>query len=133
MIDNKGWILRNVIIWRKYVEPSAATDFIIDHEYVYFFVKSQKYYFKTQYEPHNPKYASRYNYAFGGEDNKNAQGAFNLKKKRMIKPNPLGRRKRSVWHISTTGLIRQIIDAGCPEKGIVLMPSLRTLIKYIGN
>ena len=52
MIDN-GWILRNKIIWYKpNCMPSSATDrFTVDYEYIYFFVKSKKYYFKTQYEP----------------------------------------------------------------------------------
>lgn len=52
MIENK-WILRNKIIWYKpNCMPSSAKDrFTVDYEYVYFFTKSQKYYFKTQYEP----------------------------------------------------------------------------------
>lgn len=44
---NRGWILRNVIIWHKpNAMPSSAKDrFTVDFEYVYFFVKSNK----TQY------------------------------------------------------------------------------------
>ncbi|MBA7467156.1 hypothetical protein ES707_02352 [subsurface metagenome] len=44
---NRGWILRNVIIWHKpNCMPSSAKDrFTVDFEYVYFFVKSNK----TQY------------------------------------------------------------------------------------
>jgi len=44
---NRGWILRNVIIWHKpNCMPSSARDrFTVDFEYVYFFVKSNK----TQY------------------------------------------------------------------------------------
>ncbi|KKK67974.1 hypothetical protein LCGC14_2948720, partial [marine sediment metagenome] len=39
---NRGWILRNVIIWHKpNPMPSSAKDrFTVDFEYVYFFVKS---------------------------------------------------------------------------------------------
>ena len=44
---NRGWILRNVIVWHKpNCMPSSARDrFTIDFEYIYFFVKSSK----TQY------------------------------------------------------------------------------------
>ena len=44
---NRGWILRNVIIWHKpNAMPSSARDrFTIDFEYIYFFVKTSK----TQY------------------------------------------------------------------------------------
>ncbi len=49
---NRGWILRNVIIWHKpNCMPSSAKDrFTIDFEYVFFFVKNKKYWFETQYE-----------------------------------------------------------------------------------
>jgi len=45
---NRGWILRNVIIWHKpNCMPSSAKDrFTVDFEYVYFFVKKKKYYLK---------------------------------------------------------------------------------------
>jgi len=41
---NRGWILRNTIIWHKpNPMPSSAKDrFTVDFEYVYFFVKSNK-------------------------------------------------------------------------------------------
>ncbi|HDP36253.1 MAG TPA: site-specific DNA-methyltransferase [Candidatus Atribacteria bacterium] len=41
---NRGWILRNVIIWHKpNCMPSSVKDrFTVDFEYVYFFVKSNK-------------------------------------------------------------------------------------------
>ncbi len=41
---NRGWILRNVIIWHKpNAMPSSAKDrFTVDFEYVFFFVKSNK-------------------------------------------------------------------------------------------
>lgn len=50
---NRGWILRNVIIWQKpNCMPSSAKDrFTVDFEYLFFFVKNKKYYFEAQYEP----------------------------------------------------------------------------------
>jgi site-specific DNA-methyltransferase (cytosine-N4-specific) len=51
-MQNRGWILRNVIIWHKpNVMPSSVKDrFTVDFEYLFFFVKNKKYYFETQYE-----------------------------------------------------------------------------------
>ena len=52
---NRGWILRNVIIWRKpNVFPESISDrFTIDFEYLYFFTKNNSYYFKQQFEKSN--------------------------------------------------------------------------------
>jgi len=46
---NRGWILRNTIIWHKpNCMPSSAKDrFTVDFEYVYFFVKNKKTLFWT--------------------------------------------------------------------------------------
>ena len=48
----KGWILRNEIIWHKpNVVPEAVQDrFTNDFEKIYFFTKSEKYFFEKQYE-----------------------------------------------------------------------------------
>lgn len=53
MIDEQGWILRNEIIWHKpNCMPSSVKDrFTVDFEKIFFFTKSRKYYFNTQYEP----------------------------------------------------------------------------------
>ena len=50
---NRGWILRNTIIWHKRnCMPSSVKDrFTVDYEYLFFFVKNKKYWFETQYEP----------------------------------------------------------------------------------
>ena len=49
---NRGWILRNTIIWHKRnCMPSSVKDrFTVDFEYIFFFSKNKKYYFETQYE-----------------------------------------------------------------------------------
>lgn len=49
---NRGWILRNVIIWHKpNCMPTSVEDrFTVDFEYVFFFVKERKYYFEQQLE-----------------------------------------------------------------------------------
>lgn len=50
---NRGWILRNTIIWHKNNSmPSPVKDrFTPDFEYVFFFTKNKNYWFETQYEP----------------------------------------------------------------------------------
>lgn len=50
---NRGWIRHSTCIWHK-TNPkpeSVNTRFTNDFEYVYMFVKSQKIYFDTQFEP----------------------------------------------------------------------------------
>ena len=49
---NRGWILRNKIIWyKRSCMPSSANDrFTIDFEDLMFFTKSKKYFFEQQYE-----------------------------------------------------------------------------------
>ena len=126
MIDD-GWILRNKIIWKKNnCMPSSAKDrFTVDYENIYFFTKSRKYYFKTQYEPfetqekrpmgitraNNWGYISKY-------DGTGLYGKKNVKMppiggvKQLDNGNPtysgnrpdwseLGRNARAVWEINT--------------------------------
>jgi DNA modification methylase len=47
MVDKQGWVLRNSIIWNKIKgAPDNATDKLRNiHEYVFHFVKSDKYYY----------------------------------------------------------------------------------------
>ncbi|MEO0118685.1 MAG: site-specific DNA-methyltransferase [candidate division WOR-3 bacterium] len=47
MMDEQGWILRNDNIWFKInALPESVKDrFSVKHEYIFFFVKNQKYYF----------------------------------------------------------------------------------------
>lgn len=121
---NRGWILRNVIIWQKpNCMPSSAKDrFTVDFEYLFFFVKNKKYYFETQCEPMlgneydiNRMKSGRKEYkgkwsGYGEEvakfrsprvrtqrkswDSKRIQSAF-------VASGELGRNKRCVWIIPT--------------------------------
>jgi len=99
---NRGWILRNVIIWHKpNPMPSSAKDrFTVDFEYVYFFVKSKKYWFEPQYEPQLEASIKRAEYPFVG---KPGEIFVNEKRERVqcdFSVNPLGRNKRTVWELS---------------------------------
>ena len=118
-MTNRGWILRNRIIWHKpNCMPSSAKDrFTVDFEELFFFVKSKKYYFEPQYEratyTDNRKDKGRHQY-----NNRNTQCGVLVTDKRN---------KRCVWKIPTKGfkeahfavfpeaLIETPIKAGCPQ------------------
>ena len=74
---NRGWRLRNVIVWHKpNCMPCSSRDrFTIDFEYFFFFAQSPRYYFEQQFEP-----------AVDPKTRQNGQ---------------LWRNKRSVWKISS--------------------------------
>ena len=129
---NRGWILRNTIIWHKpNCMPASVKDrFTVDFEYVFFFVKSKKYWFEQQFEelltlPHKPGNKVR----AGVLRNDNTEEDY-----ARVWGNPNGRNKRTVWQITTKPfkeahfavyppeLIETPIKAGCPVGGVVLDP-----------
>ena len=127
---NRGWILRNVIIWHKpNCMPSSVKDrFTVDFEYLFFFVKSNKYWFETQYEPHiwadrdKRSLLGRVEHKTGKTKLDNFQGGMN-----GVGYGEYGRNKRAVWKITTKPfkeahfavypeeLCETPIKAGCPE------------------
>lgn len=137
---NRGWTIRNVIIWHKpNGTPESVKDrFTNDFEYLFFFSKSKKYYFEQQFEP----YANTTVQRSKRNNNSKKTGQYkgltveHLQKMRekILSDESKGRNKRAVWHISTTGfkgahfatyptkLIETPIKAGCPENGIILDP-----------
>lgn len=142
---NRGWILRNTIIWHKpNCMPSSVKDrFTVDFEYIFFFSKKKKYYFETQYEPISESYAKdkrpdrvirqrfydKSKYVKAGMIKKEEGDIKSLDKR-----NTKGRNKRTVWSICPRPfkeahfavypeeLCETPIKAGCPEQGIVLDP-----------
>ena len=142
---NRGWILRNTLIWHKpQCMPSSIKDrFTVDYEYIFLFSKKQKYYFEQQFEPYsqetindgrfNPGSSDNhiYNWKADGQDDnlsiKIQRGGF---KQGSIE----GRNKRAVWKINPKGfkeahfavypekLCETPIKAGCPKGGIVIDP-----------
>lgn len=144
---NRGWILRNSIIWyKRNCMPASVKDrFTVDFEYIFFFVKSQKYWFEQQFEPHltqenRPDGIIR-NREFGYDSKLNALNKknYSLRQKRGGNKNPdylspQGRNKRCVWDIPTKPfkgahfavfpetLVEPMIKSGCPEGGIILDP-----------
>jgi len=129
---NRGWILRNVLIWHKpNCMPSSVKDrFTVDFEYIFFFVKSKKYWFERLYEPlitapHKP--GNKVMTGVLRHDNTEEDYARTWGSKQ-------GRNKRCVWKITTKPfkeahfavfpeeLIETPIKAGCPPNGTVLDP-----------
>ena len=70
MIDS-GWTLRNEIIWTKNGMASSAKDrYTINYDHIYFFSKSLKYQFKTQYQPYSPATLGQYGQKYNGKAQK---------------------------------------------------------------
>jgi len=123
---NRGWILRNTIIWHKRnCMPSSVKDrFTVDFEYLFFFSKNKKYYFETQREPHKRPEFMKHNIKPRKNDSnkqyaKHSHGPADY--------HPDGRNKRTVWTINPKPfkeahfavypeeLCETPIKAGCPE------------------
>jgi hypothetical protein len=127
-MTNRGWILRNKIIWHKPAcMPSSASDrFTIDFEEIFFFVKNKSYYFEQQYEPMKTFEVRNRKANFSVKD-QNEEFVRSHQGKKDIIPNPLGRNKRCVWSINTKpfkeahfatfpeSLIESPIKASCPD------------------
>ncbi len=127
---NRGWILRNVIIWHKpNPMPSSAKDrFTVDFEYIYFFSKRKKYWFEPQYEAHQSD--TRTERLVGGtkSNERYSEAKENgVSTGTRMGNNPLGRNKRTVWTIPTQSfpeahfatypekLVEPMVKSGCPE------------------
>lgn len=151
-MTNRGWILRNEIIWHKpNCMPQSAEDrFTVDFEKVFFFVKSKKYYFKQQLEPTLTKDISQRN-----RDETKLNKTPGRSYISGLKTNDYDfKNKRTVWSINTKGfeeahfavfpeeLIIPMAKAGCPAGGAILDPffgsgttgavALQLDCKYIG-
>jgi len=136
-MQNRGWIVRNVIIWKKEnAVPLTSPDrFTPDFEYVFFFVKNPKYYFSQQYEKLAASTVKRaaYRYVFSDES-KISKGHYPFTQngignyaKKVVNGEINRRAKRCVWTVNTVSfkedhfatfppkLIIPMIKAGCPE------------------
>lgn len=138
--------------------PSSATDrFTVDYEKLYFFTKSEQYYFEQQFEPYD-KTLDRWGGNVLKADGKSLwdEGTGqNSYRNRNMRPNEEGRNRRAVWDINTEAcpeahfavypesLVLPCIQAGCPENGVVYDPfmgsgttakmCIKTNRNYIGS
>ena len=135
MTDSGGWILRNVITWHKpnAIPTSVRDRFTIDYEFVFFFVKSRRYYFDRQLER---------SLCPGSKHVQKRPGSKGEIIKRTVNRTYFSRNivtgefrnMRCVWSIPTTHcldahfavyperLIEIPVRAGCPESGTVIDP-----------
>lgn len=135
MMD-RGWVLRNTIIWYKpNCMPHSVKDrFTVDFEYVFFFTKQTRYYFEQQFEPYECP-LDRWGgiYTDGNTPNSkyfdvDLNPAEISMRSRSLRPNGLGRNKRTVWPINTKPfldahfavypeeLVETPIKAACPKE-----------------
>jgi len=107
----RGWVLRNDIVWAKRNgTPESVTDrFSKKHEYMFFFVKNEKYYFDLD--------AVKDRNEQGGRNPGTVSDFWDI----PTKPNKLN-------HYATynESLISKPILAGCPEGGIIYDPFMGT-------
>jgi len=88
MVD-RGWILRNEIIWwKRNCMPSSVKDrFTVDFEKIFFFVKNKRYWFEQQFETVKEVSVSRL-YRAVSNQNKWLNGADGQTKHTMNQPRP---------------------------------------------
>ncbi len=159
---DRGWIIRNDIIWAKRngMPESVRDRFSKKHEYIFFMVKQEDYYFdldsiRDKHKWINDKRndGNRHEYKEESKSKNNEWLATNA-----VSFNPKGKNPGSVsdfWDITTKGntnehyaayndeLIKKPILSGCPEGGIIYDPfmgtgstaeaSLRANRKFIGS
>lgn len=142
-MTNRGWILRNEIIWHKpNVMPSSVKDrFTVDFEKVFLFVKSKKYYFEQQFDiakfDGRKQEIMRGSVKYAGEVTPGKAPhtfAERAHQRWQIKNGQKVRNKRCVWSINTKPLkeahfatfpeklIEPMILAGCPKGGTIMDP-----------
>ena len=124
MIDEQGWILRNVIIWHKINHmPSSVTDrFSNAYEPVFMLTKSKKYWFDLDAvrAPHTSNVKTpKHKYTKGEPPNATYAND--------VEYNPLGKNPGDVWKIPTQPfpeahfatfpekLVEPMIKSGCPQ------------------
>lgn len=132
MTDNRGWTLRNTIIWHKpSCMPSSVSDrFTVDFEYLYFFVKQRKYYFEQQKEPtvskdnivRNRDITKLNNTPGRSKMNGLKENKYDFKNKRCVWKIPTRPFPEAHFAVYPPALIETPIKAGCPKGGIVLDP-----------
>lgn len=157
---DRGWIVRNDIIWAKRngMPDSVKDRFTKKHEYFFFMVKSEKYFFDLDAIRDKHKDSSLQRIEYGWKSNHDSIGEIDTDKMGDRFCNPLGKNPGDVadfWDINTKPsgekhyaqyndeLIRKPILAGCPEGGIIYDPfmgsgstaiaSIRANRQFIGS
>ena len=146
---DRGWILRNDIIWAKRngMPESVRDRFSKKHEFIFFFVKQQKYYFDLDGVREKINSQSRtkilqpYESKYNEQEKGNAKSLSQIRQLKRSQGLPEGHINgknpgdvSDFWDIPTqpssekhyatfnTDLIDKPIVAGCPEGGVILDP-----------
>lgn len=112
---NRGWILRNVIIWHKNnCMPSSASDrFTVDFEYVFFFSKRKQYYFEQQFtklkavnriKASNNLDMRKDNHIKKAISNKAQKAYYEKMKQKLANGEVLTKNMRTVWNLESSEL-----------------------------
>jgi site-specific DNA-methyltransferase (adenine-specific) len=134
-MTDRGWILRNAIVWHKpnAIPTSVRDRFTIDYEFLFFFTKERRYNFRRQLERSlcpgsrhvnkrpgskgeiikrtvNPTYFAR-NIVTG-----------DLRNMRCVWTIPVARCPDAHFAVYPERLIEVPVTAGCPEGGMVIDP-----------
>ncbi|MHC1769082.1 MAG: site-specific DNA-methyltransferase [Verrucomicrobiia bacterium] len=124
----RGWIMRNSIVWHKpNCAPESAKDrFTRDYEFLYFFTKSERYFFKQQRGVLKESSKKRAEYGWDSDRANNGNGVHVSKMGERFCPSD-GPNMRSVWKFATARCKRNHfasypeelceipIAAGCPN------------------
>lgn len=131
-MQNRGWILRNDIIWNK---PNPMPESVKDrctrsHEYIFLLTKSKKYYFNQLLESYE-NIINRWGGNFKRspirekiDENGFANANSLARLGRDMRPNKNGKNKRDVWTINTQPY-PEAHFAVFPEK--LIIPCIKTM------
>ena len=135
-MSNRGWILRNKIIWEKSdCMPESVKDrFTHKYEEIFFFVKNKIYFFEQQFDisiekqsftgrtSTSIKYDSD-DYSLSPQHLNNTVGkTYPYKNKRTIWKTSTAAYKEAHFATFPIALIEPMVKAGCPDNGIILDP-----------
>ena len=142
MVDEQGWILRNIIIWHKpnHMPSSVKDRFTNAYEPIFMLVKRKRYWFDLDAVrvPHKLNFGPPSKAKSSGQKWEGLQtiakhsGYYGPNGELLV--NPLGKNPGDVWTIPTQPfpeahfatfpekLVEPMIKAGCPKEGIVLDP-----------
>lgn len=104
-MQQKGYIIRNVLIWKKSncIPQSMNDRFTVDFEYIFLFVKNKKYYFEQQFEnwtdknKHDIKRSIEGHNQYKGKWVKKPKDNYSLDESKVLGNALIGRNMRSVW------------------------------------
>ena len=140
---DRGWIVRNDVIWAKRngMPESVIDRFSKKHEYFFFMVKSEKYFFDLDAIRDKHIWGEKYKRAKGGRHESKGLSESNQYATNAVAYHTNGKNPGDVsdfWDIPTKpssnehyasyndALLRKPILAGCPENGLVYDPFMGT-------